>query len=329
MTNLGTSANTEGQQAGGSLVYSIVVNYKSPKDTRRCLKSLSELNYPDHEFVLVNNDDDSESASSLSRDFPECTVIVTGENLGFSSGFNVGIKHALDAGADYVSILNNDVILREDFLKNGVRTFDRYSNVGMVGGKIYKYDSGRTDYLWSAGGYMSWLHAQGMGRGVDERDRGQYNGVEDVSFIPGSQMLVRREVFEEIGLLPSVYFLGGEEWDFCLHVRRAGYRILYNSDVVLWHEVGHSGQRSYARYYNHFRNKLVFMQRGLPYFAWTGWLFLYLLYCHSVLSPRYWRRGDQPRIVYLAAIHALRDHYRGNDLRINRTDFEKAQQKRL
>ena len=302
------------------LVYSVVVNYRSPEETRTCLNSLRQLDYPDHEVILVNNDDDFEAAAELQQEFPKCTVITTGENLGFSSGYNVGIRRALANGAEYVSILNYDVVLREDFLRNGLQTFRKHENVGMVGGKIYKYANGRTDDLWSVGGEMSWLRGKGVAHGFGETDNGQYDEVRDIEFIAGSQMLVKRAVFETVGLLPEAYFLGGEEWDYCHQVLSSGFRILYNPEMVVWHKVSHTAEESYSRYYNYYRNKLLFTRRAYSKHGWLLWLTLFLGYCHSGLWIKH--REGRPAMVYKAAMHALKHSIVDNRTEITRSEYE-------
>lgn len=309
----------------GSLVYSVVVNYESYDDTRDCLDSLIDQEYSNHRIVVVINDNRYQKASDLREEYPRCKFILTDENLGFSRGFNVGIRFALNNGADYVSILNNDVVLESDFVKNSVRAFSEHDNVGMIGGKIYKHDAGRTNTLWAAGGQMSWLRTKGVPRGFDEHDDGQYDEVDEVGFVPGAQLFVKRSVFEDVGLLPEAYFLGGEEWEFSLRIRRAGYRILYVPDVVLWHKVGHSAERGYSRYYNYYRNKLLFTRRNIPLTIWVLWFVAFVAYLHSVF---WWRfREMEPTMMYRAAIAAMSDHARADGLWIRKDDFESAQKK--
>lgn len=300
------------------LVYSIVVNYQAPDDTIRCLDSLRAQEYPNQEVVVINNDDDITGANKIRRAHPEATVIYTGENLGFSSGFNIGIEYALRADADYISILNNDIILDEQFLETTIETFRTKDNVGMVGGKIYKFDDRKTNSVWAAGGRFSWLRGKGVAYGSDDNREIP----REVDFIAGSQMFVRREVFETVGLLPEAYFLGGEEWDFCKQVRSNDYKILYDPDVVAWHEVGHTGEKSYARYYNLFRNKIIFTHRHYSSVGWVTWLLVFVLYMHSVLWYQY--RDENPTLAYRAAVDALRQSVLGPRFQMSRTEFEEA-----
>jgi GT2 family glycosyltransferase len=309
-----------GASTDAPLVYSVVVNYQSPEDTKRCLDSLTSLDYPNHEIVVVNNHNNFEGTNTIREAFPSCTVIATGENLGFSSGFNVGIRYALAAGAEFVSILNDDTILHEEFLNAGVRAFERGDNVGIVGGKIYKYDDGRTDNIWTAGGKMSWIRAQGVGYGFNEKDRGQFDEETEVEFVPGSQMLVCRDVFEKVGLLPEVYFLGGEEWDFCQQVRDSGFQIRYVPDAILWHEIGHTAEETYIRYYNLFRNKFIFTRRHYSKLGRLLWIGLFIILLHTYLI--YTNRNNW-QTVYAAGLRALYMTARKGSEGVTRQEYER------
>lgn len=284
------------------LVCSVVVNYKAPDDTIRCLASLWEQTYPNHELVVVDNDGDITGANRIRQAAPDATIIHTGENLGFSSGFNVGIQHALLKGADFISIINNDMIVREDFVGNAFRAMRQSPDIGLVGGKIFHYDERKTDIIWAAGGGFSWLRGKGVADGFGERNGPEWERPRDVEFIPGAQMFVRREVFDAVGLLPEVYFLGGEEWDFCHQIGKAEFRIRFVPDVVGWHEVSHTAEESYARYYNLFRNKLVFTRRQYSTAGWVLWLVVFITISHSHLLLKH---QDNWRTVYAAAISAL------------------------
>lgn len=304
------------------LVCSVVVNYRDPEDTKRCLRSVCSLDYERHETVVVNNDDDFGGANDIAESFPECTVIVTGENLGFSSGFNTGIEFALEMGADVVSILNNDIVVDEAFLKAGMKTIHQEDNVGIVGGKIYKYDDGPTNTIWTAGGKMSWLRARGVGYGFGEKDWGQCDEKMDVEFIPGAQMLVRRDVFERVGLLPEAYFLGGEEWEFCHKVREAGYTIRYEPSVVAWHKVTYSSKDTYSMFYNDFRNRLLYTYRCYSMLGWLVWLIVLLVFAHTWLWVKY--HNNRPGVIYIAAMRALYRTIVERSFQTTRAEYEAA-----
>lgn len=123
----------------------ILLNYNGIEDTIACIESLKEITYTRYEIVIVDNasTDGSEGILKQRYSFP---VIQTGKNLGFAGGNNAGIRYALENGADYIVLLNNDTVVDKGFLEPLVETAETYKNAGVVGGKIYYYDS--TNTLW-------------------------------------------------------------------------------------------------------------------------------------------------------------------------------------
>src|SRR5262245_35539834 len=94
----------------------IVLNYNGREDTLACLRSLEHLTYPNVSVVVVDNASSDGSVDAIRAAHPQMTLIETGANLGFTGGNNIGIQHALDHGADYVMLLNNDTIAAPDML---------------------------------------------------------------------------------------------------------------------------------------------------------------------------------------------------------------------
>ena len=133
-------------------------------------------------------------------------------------------------------------------------------------------------------------------------------------------MLVKRAVFETVGLLPEAYFLGGEGWDYCHQVLSSGFRILYNSEMVVWHKVSHTAEKSYSRYYNYYRNKLLFKCRAYSKHGWLLWVVLFIGYCYSGLWIKH--REERPAMVFRAAMHALKHSVVNNRTEITRSEYE-------
>src|ERR1700680_2070945 len=97
--------------ATSPLVAVVIVNWNGREDTAACLESLRRDGYPRQFVIVVDNDSADGSAAAVRSGFPEATVIEAGANLGFTGGNNLGIRRALDEGADYVYLLNNDTVV--------------------------------------------------------------------------------------------------------------------------------------------------------------------------------------------------------------------------
>lgn len=242
--------------------YVVLVNYKRAQDTLECLESLRALS-EDVRTIVVDN---ASGGSDLRELRDKCeTVIGLTENLGFAGGNNVGIAQALADGADFIWLLNNDTIVQEDTLSRMLETIRLDPQIGIVGSKIYYYHD-RTR-LWYVGATISKL-GKARHTGLDELDTGQHGtSFRDVGYVTGCSMLVRREVIEDIGMLPEHYFMYYEDVEWSLRAQRAGWRTVVEPQSVLWHKEGASSggkwrNPSAAQDYFDLRNGWLFLDRN-------------------------------------------------------------------
>ncbi|HJR19492.1 MAG TPA: glycosyltransferase family 2 protein [Actinomycetota bacterium] len=207
-------------------VYTIVLNYMRSDDTIRCVSSLRDSTYRDQFLVVVDNGSGREARRELAEGLGSVPLIESGENLGFAGGNNLGIVHGLDRGADYVWILNPDTVVEAGTLERLVRTMSRFPEAGIVGSRILRGDDGAT--VLFNGGRIDWSRGgkpvlPGMGKPEAAMPPAK---VTTIDYATGASMLVRRRLFEEIGLLPERYFLYFEETDFNTRAIRAGWKVL-------------------------------------------------------------------------------------------------------
>ncbi|MGI5828168.1 MAG: glycosyltransferase family 2 protein [Patescibacteria group bacterium] len=253
----------------------IILNYNGLTDTRNCLQSLSKIkkNSFTEQLFVIDYSSNSLEADILRKEFPKTTVIRKERNLGFAGGNNIGVKKALDWGADYVLLLNNDTVVSDDFLSNLYAYLKKHPKVGCVSPKIYfarGYEFHKKRYkqtelgkvIWYAGGIIDWSNMYASHRGVDEVDRGQFDTVVDTDFISGCCVLVRRKLFKDLGLLNEKLFLYWEDNDFSIRAKHAGWKLRYVPNAYIWHKnAGSSGVGSEVQDY--------FMQRNRLWFGFT------------------------------------------------------------
>jgi len=259
-------------------VYTIILNWNNYEDTKKCLESLQEATYPNLSVIIVDNASDDESGKRLQAEFPHFRFIFNEKNLGFARGCNVGIRAALkDETCAYVLLLNNDAVVTQNFLEKAVDVAERNPLIGLVGGKILQSPQSRK--IWYAGGYINCWRGQNVNRGFDETDDGRYDTPGETGFITGALMLIKREVIERVGLLPEEYFFGVEEWDYSLTVQRAGYKLHYVPEFIIYHSADGSHWNLDPKFaYNSFRNKLIFQEKFLPRGLFPLWKRIFLIY---------------------------------------------------
>jgi GT2 family glycosyltransferase len=271
------------------VVYVIVLNWNNYEDTRKCIESLLTASYPALRIVIVDNGSADQSGERLQADFPALQFIFSAKNLGFSRGCNVGMQLALeDKDCAYVLLLNNDAVVSPGFLESAVEMAESNRRIGMLGGKIFQ--SPDSEVLSYAGGYVSRWRGQTVVRGFGEIDRGKFEEPCEVGFIIGALLLIKREVLENVGLLPEEYFFGVEDLDYSLTVQRQGYKLYYVPQFIAYHMGGGSQSTWIPKYvYNGYRGKLILLQKHLPWGMFPLWKFLLTIYARFIAGPR-WRR---------------------------------------
>lgn len=280
------------------LLFVSILNFNGKKNTIDCLKSLEKVSRDGFELRITVVDNNSKEKLTLpSFKNLNINLIKNDKNLGFSAGHNVGIKYALKNRADFVVILNNDTIVDKNLLVELVKS----SKEGdIVVPKIYFYpgfEFHKSRYkkeelgkiFWYAGGIMDWKNVIGRHRGVDDVDHGQYDQKTQTDFASGCCMLVKKEVFEKVGLFDERYFLYYEDNDLSQRAYRLGFRILYDPKAVLWHKnagsVGGSGSSLQDYYIT--RNRMLF---GMKYAPLRSKLSLIRESMKLLLSGRPWQK---------------------------------------
>lgn len=253
----------------------IIVNYNTPKETKDCIRSLTDLESWGFDYQIIVVDNGSKEPLSFSANFlrhhPHVELITSASNLGFTGGNNLGIKHAADHyDSDYFLLLNSDTEVDSNFLKELYLMAKNDPKIGLMSSKIYfekgyEYhaDSYPAEHLgkviWYAGGVVDWSNLISFHIGVDEVDRGQFEKARETDFATGCSMLISREVVERVGLLDNRYFLYSEDVDYSLRVKRAGLKVCYCPTSIVYHKIAAStgGVGSQLQQYYQTRNRLL------------------------------------------------------------------------
>jgi GT2 family glycosyltransferase len=245
-------------------VFIIVLNWNGFQDTIECVNSVKAISYPNYRVILVDNGSTDDSETLLRERFPGIELIQTGQNLGFTGGNNIGMRHALGNGADYIILLNNDTIVDKDFVTALVNVAEADKTAGMLCSKIFFHD--RPDFLWYAGAsFHPWL-GWGRHRGYNVRDEGQFDTVEETARPTGCSLMVSRRLCEHIGLLAEKFFCYCEDLDWGMRAQNAGYKVMYVPASRVWHKISRStgGSRSGLSLYYYVRNMLLCLDSNRP-----------------------------------------------------------------
>jgi GT2 family glycosyltransferase len=204
--------------------------------TSECIRSVLAMQGGNLEIIVVDNGSSDGSAQMLPKEFPQITVLPQETNLGFAAGCNVGVRHAVAKGTEYVLLLNNDTFVAQDFLSEMLAVIETDPRIGAVCPKIYFADP--PDKLWYAGAEFSLWTGTVRHRGWKEIDHGQYDHCQEITRATGCAMLVRCSALGDVGLLDEQFWAYAEDLDWSLRFLKQGYRLIYAPKARLWHYDG-------------------------------------------------------------------------------------------
>ncbi len=259
----------------------VVLNWNGYQDTIECLKSISKLKASESkiETLIVDNastNDSVERIKSYIKDNDKYLLITNQRNYGFAEGNNIGIRHAIKTGADYVFVLNNDTVVDPDVINFLISTAEDKPHAGLISPKIYfaegyefhkdrytKNDLGKV--IWYAGGEIDWDNVYASNHGVDDIDEGQFDEINETDFATGAAVLMNVKALKKVGLFDEKLFMYLEDADLSMRMKKRKWEILFAPKAVIWHKVSQSsGIGSQLNDYFSTRNRLVFGMKYAP-----------------------------------------------------------------
>jgi GT2 family glycosyltransferase len=201
-----------------------------------CLTSLQQLTVP-VDIVVTDNGSTDDSVAYLREHYPRVRVVELRKNWGFAEGYNRALA-AVDA--PWAVMLNNDAALAPDWVERLLTVAAREPRAVILGGKLLFSERGDGKVMQSAGAKFTDSGAAfEIGMGLP--DRGQYDRPALVASIPGAALLIKREVFFDLGGFDAAYFAYLEDVDLCWRAWLGGYEVHYVPEAVAYHRYGQSG----------------------------------------------------------------------------------------
>lgn len=306
MSWVGAKLMSDGIQPGSlTHLLIVIVNYQTATLTINCLRSLETevQSLPDTRVVVVDNASNDGSVEQISTAIKNegwgnwVSLLPQGHNGGYSFGNNAALRPALQSAHPpaYFLLLNPDTVVRLGAVKILVDFMEQHSNVGMAGNSRETLDG------VPIGGPAFRFHTV-----LSELDAGLRLGVVSkllsnwvisrplpeepcqTDWMSGACLIIRREVFDSIGLLDEGYFLYYEETDFCLRAYRAGWSCWYVPQSRIVHFCGQStgvtGSGSSRR-----RPQYWFESRQRYFVKNYGWLYAALADLVWIFGFALWR----------------------------------------
>ena len=218
----------------------IIVNHQTQDYLRRCLKPLSDHSHLNNkEIIVVDNNSADNSVDMVREEFPFVELICLDENIGFSRANNIGIR---SSNGKFLLLLNSDTEVPQQALEQMLEYMKRNRDTGALGCR--QLDS-KGNLQLTFGKFPTlqreiirkFLHSRLSTNDPLIRDyvENKYNGEVEVDWVSGSCMLLRREALEAAGLFDPAFFMYFEDIDLCNRIRKADWKIRYNSQFSLLH----------------------------------------------------------------------------------------------
>lgn len=224
----------------------VIPNYNGIKYIRGCMDSLRSQKGEVFHILIIDNASKDGSLEILQQEYPEARVISLKENTGFCHAVNLGIR---ESKTPYVILLNNDTIVKPDFVKNLVKTIEESEEIFSVSAQMLSMED--ESILDGAGdGYciLGWAYSRGKGRPAKE-----YNKKADVFSACAGAAIYRKSIMEQIGYFDENHFAYLEDVDIGYRARIYGYRNVYEPTA----KVIHAGSAASGSRYNEFKTKLA------------------------------------------------------------------------
>ncbi len=234
-------------------VVAVVLNWNGGDDTLAALSSLRGI-----PAICVDNGSNDGSDLAVAERHPDVELLRTGVNLGFAAGNNVGIRRALERGADWILLLNNDAVA-EPGLRNALEAAaTARPDAGLLACKILLEDGVTVQYAGA-----SFNARLGYSGRVDTDGRDE---LRDVGRADGAALAVSRAALEQAGLLDESLFLYVEDVEWSLRVRRAGFAVVFVPAARVRHKgsTASGGRFSTTNLYYDTRNSIVVAERHAP-----------------------------------------------------------------
>ncbi len=258
----------------------IILNWNTRDLLRRCLQTVTEANaHFSRSVILVDNASSDDSAKMVREEFPEITLIVNDENIGYPAGNNVGLRalgyldkgSVLETAPRYALLLNPDTEVPPNAFDDMVAYMDAHPEVGIAGPKIVLPD-GSLDKACKRGfptPAVSIYHFLGLSKLFPNNPKfGRYNMTfidpdqeAEVDSVVGAYMQIRREAIADTGLLDEAFFMYAEDLDWAYRIKNAGWKVMYHPKVQITHVKRAASRQSKKAQFEFWRAMLIFYRK--------------------------------------------------------------------
>ena len=243
----------------------VILNWNGVEMMRRFIPSVVSYSQ-EADVIVADNGSTDDSLQMLRAEFPAVRIIQLDRNYGFAEGYNKALSQI---GHPYSILLNSDVEVSPGWLRPMLDYMESHPDIAACQPKIIKESERASfEYAGASGGYIDWLgypFCRGRLMSTVEEDHGQYNQPVSIFFFSFAALMVRTELYKELGGLDARFFAHQEEIDFCWRLHNRGYQLMCIPQSVVYHVGGGTlNQGDPRKTFLNFRNNLLLLYKNLP-----------------------------------------------------------------
>lgn len=242
-----------------------ILNWNGKKWLEKFLPNVIE-NSPQAQVYIIDNASTDDSVDYVLRSFPSVRIIQNQDNLGFTGGYNKGLKQIKEK---YYCLLNSDIEVTKDWIEPIIALFEKDDDIAVIQPKILAYyQKTHFEFAGAAGGFIDNLgypYCRGRIFEKIEEDLGQYNDEIQIFWASGCSLFIRRDAFWEINGFDECFFAHQEEIDLCWRLNNLGKKIFYTGYSTIYHIGGGTlNKQNPRKTYLNIRNNLLMLLKNLP-----------------------------------------------------------------
>jgi GT2 family glycosyltransferase len=243
----------------------IIVNWNTKELLINCLNSVyGTVKTLAFEVLVVDNGSSDGSVEAIKTLFPGVRLIENKKNLGFAKANNQALRQM---NGQYAVLLNSDAVLTDGAVETIIRFMDENNKIGICGGQLLNADGSKQNSIANSPTLATELLNKSLLRRLFPR---KYPGKEhdfkepiEVESIVGACMVVRKEAINDVGLLDESYFFFLEETDWCLNMRKRGWKVFHHPDAKIYHLQGQSaGKVNVRARIEYWRSRYTFFKKN-------------------------------------------------------------------
>lgn len=245
----------------------IIVNWDTRDLLINCIdsiyKTIKNLSF---EIWVVDNGSRDGSVNAVRRKFPDVNIIENKENLGFAKANNQALRQM---HGRYAVLLNTDTILMDGAIETIVHFMDKNADIGICGGQLLNTDGSKQNSIANIPTLATeLLNKSLLRRSFPKRYPGKEHTFKEpieVESVIGACMVVRKEAIEDVGLMDEDYFFFLEETDWCLRMRKKGWKIFHHPGAKIYHLQGKTAKRENVKArIEYWRSRYIFFRKHYP-----------------------------------------------------------------